>query len=205
MAMYLGSEKVAVTNTVEKQIPSMKAYFDKGGHFNGHFDNLDGCFKYDDTSDVTDMSTFFSNCSYLKNAPSINTSKATTMHSMFYYDSDLKNVPQYDTSNVTNTQWMFYNCYSLKIIPSYDMLKVTNANNMFTGCGNLEFIHIININANLNISESPKFTREALLEILGNLVPQTSGSKKLTMGSKNLAKLTDADKKIATDKGWTLA
>ena len=27
----------------------------------------------------------------------------------------------------------------------------------------------------------------------------------LTLGSTNLAKLTDAEKKIATDKGWTLA
>ena len=26
----------------------------------------------------------------------------------------------------------------------------------------------------------------------------------LTLGSTNLAKLTEADKKIATDKGWTL-
>lgn len=100
---------------------------------------------------------------------------------------------------------MFYNCYSLKIIPSYDILKVTNANNMFVGCGNLESIHIININANLNISESPKLSREALLEIIGNLKEQTSGSKKLTMGATNLAKLTDEDKAIATNKGWTLA
>lgn len=31
MAMYLGSKKVAVTNTVEKQVPSMKAFFEAGG------------------------------------------------------------------------------------------------------------------------------------------------------------------------------
>ena len=75
---------------------------------------------------------------------------------------------------------------------------------MFGNCKNLEEIHMININADLYISASTKFTREALLEIIGNLKAQTSGSKKLTMGATNLAKLTDADKKIATDKGWTL-
>ena len=64
---------------------------------------------------------------------------------------------------------------------------------------------MININANLKISHSTKFTRDALLEILGNLKPQTSASKTLTMGETNLAKLTDEDKAIATNKGWTLA
>lgn len=205
MAMYLGSKKVAVTNTIEKQVPSMKAFFDKGGKIKGDFDNLDGCFQYDDTSDVTNMESFLSSCSYLKNAPSMNTSKATNMGYMFYYGSNLKTVPQYDTSNVTNTQYMFYGCYNLKIIPSYNIMKVTNTTYMFMGCNNLEAIHMININANLDISYSVSFTREALLEILGNLKAQTSGSKKLTMGADNLAKLTDEDKAIATNKGWTLA
>ena len=76
---------------------------------------------------------------------------------------------------------------------------------MFYDCTSIEEIHMININANLDISASTKFTREALLEIIGNLKAQTSGSKKLTMGSTNLAKLTDEDKAIATNKGWTLA
>ena len=30
-------------------------------------------------------------------------------------------------------------------------------------------------------------------------------TQKLTLGATNLAKLTDGEKKIATDKGWTLA
>ena len=36
-------------------------------------------------------------------------------------------------------------------------------------------------------------------------LPKISTSKTITLGSKYLAKLTDEDKKIATDKGWTLA
>ena len=76
---------------------------------------------------------------------------------------------------------------------------------MFISCNVLEEIHMININANLDIHYSTKFTREALLEIIGNLKAQTSGNKTLTMGATNLAKLTDEDKAIATNKGWTLA
>lgn len=75
---------------------------------------------------------------------------------------------------------------------------------IFVGCSSLEQIHMININTDLDISASTKFTREALVEVIGNLKAQTSGTKTLTMGETNLAKLTDADKKVATDKGWVL-
>lgn len=34
---------------------------------------------------------------------------------------------------------------------------------------------------------------------------QTVNGQKLTLGTANLAKLTDDEKKVATDKGWTLA
>ena len=53
------------------------------------------------------------------------------------------------------------------------------------------------------IDASTKFTREALVEIIGNLAEVTS-TQTLTMGSTNLAKLTDDDKAVATGKGWTL-
>ena len=55
-----------------------------------------------------------------------------------------------------------------------------------------------------DISASTKFTEAALVEILNNLATVTTTTT-LKMGATNLAKLTDADKKIATDKGWTLA
>ena len=63
---------------------------------------------------------------------------------------------------------------------------------------------MLNIGADLDIHWSTQFTREALLEIIGNLKTVTS-TKRLTMGATNLAKLTEEDKAIATNKGWTLA
>ena len=124
---------------------------------------------------------------------------------MFNFCSKLTTVPKFDTSNVKNMDYMFYGCPNITTIPQFDTSNVKNMDYMFYGCSSLEEIHMININANLIISDSTKFTREALLEIIGNLKAQTSGSKKLTMGSTNLAKLTDEDKAIATNKGWTLA
>ena len=182
MAMYLGSKKVAVTNTIEKQVPSMKAFFEAGGKCAySTTTSFDGCWQYSDTENVTDM------------------------NKMFYYCSNLANVPLFDTKNVKNMDSMFYNCKKLTNVPLFDTSNVTDMYSMFSGCFSLEAIHMININANLKIFASTKFTREALLEIIGNLKAQTSGTKTLEMGSTNLAKLTDEDKKIATDKGWTLS
>lgn len=254
MAMYLGSKKVALTNTIEKQIPSMKAFFEAGGKCKGSkATSFDGCWQFEDTANVTDMSQMFEECKQLKTISSFDTSNVKKFNRMFLYCENLENVPllntvnatsmeimfqnctklitvplfntsnvtimsdmffncyllqtvpQFDTSKVTDMSQMFINCRKLTVIPKFDILNVTRTSNMFNGCSSLETIHMININANLNISSSTKFTREALLEIIGNLKAQTSGTKTLTMGSTNLAKLTDEDKKIATDKGWTLA
>ena len=182
MAMYLGNKKVAVTNTIEKQVPSMKAFFEAEGKCQGSTaTSFEGCWQYSDTENVTDMNNMFYNC------------------------INLTNVPLFDTKNVKNMVSMFYNCKNLANVPLFDTSNVTDMSYMFNGCSSLEQIHMININANLDISASTKFTREALLEIIGNLKAQTSGSKKLTIGATNLAKLTDEDKAIATSKGWTLA
>ena len=49
-------------------------------------------------------------------------------------------------------------------------------------------------------------TRNCLLEMLNNLIDLTGASAKtLTLGAKNLAKLTDEEKLIATNKNWILA
>ena len=254
MAMYLGNKKVAVTNTIEKQVPSIKAFFEAGGKCsNSTATSFDGCWQYDDSANVTDMYYMFYNCSKLTAVPLFDTSKVTSMVSMFYNCYNLTAVPLFDTSKVTSMASMFYYCYSIATVPLFDTSKVTNMasmfyycskltrvplfdtskvtsmasmfgvcsklttvpqfdasnvtsmNYMFSNCNNLEAIHMININAKLDISASTKFTREALIEIIGNLKAQTSGTKTLTMGATNLAKLTDEDKAIATNKGWTLA
>ena len=229
--MYLGSKKVAVTNTVEKQVPSMKAFFEAGGKCaESNATSFEGCWQFGDTSNVTNMSSMFSNCSSLTTVPQLDTSNVTnmgymfgnctklttvplfdtskvkSMSSMFSSCDNLTTVPLFDTSNVEDMSYMFNGCSSLTTVPQFDTSNVKYMGSYtFSNCSNLEAIHMININANLSISASTKFTREALIEIIGNLKAQTSGSKKLTMGATNLAKLTDEDKAIATNKGWTLA
>ena len=75
----------------------------------------------------------------------------------------------------------------------------------FSGCVNLEnIVGGIKYGKSINFSECTKLTHDSLLNIITALDPITTALT-LTLGATNLAKLTDAEKKIATDKGWTLA
>ena len=152
----------------------------------------------------------FYGCSSLTTIPLIDTSKVTGyageggMMNMFYNCSSLITIPLLNTSNVVYMDDMFRGCSSLISIPALDVSNASFGNYMFLGCTNLEEIHMTGMKSNFSIFSSTKFTESALVEILNNLATVTS-TKTLTMGSTNLAKLTDEEKAIATNKGWTLA
>ena len=61
-----------------------------------------------------------------------------------------------------------------------------------------------NFKVSLNLSTCNDLTHDSLMVVINGLQTVTT-TQTLTLGTKNLAKLTEADKKIATDKGWTLA
>ena len=71
-----------------------------------------------DTSEVTDMSGIFYECSSLKSIDLSNfdTSKVINMGSMFYECSSLKSIDisNFNTSKVTDMSIMFYGCSSLE-------------------------------------------------------------------------------------------
>lgn len=156
------------------------------------------------TPKVTDTGFMFYQCGALTTAPEMNTSNVTNMTKMFCDCNKLTTVPLYDTSKVTSMQEMFYFDYSLETVPAFDCTNVTNMQYIFTSCRNLKSILMTNIGTNLDISASTRFDREDLVLILNNLKTVTT-TKTLKMGATNLAKLTDEDKLIATNKGWTLA
>ena len=101
---------------------------------------------------------------------------------------------------------MFGECSSLVTIGAYDFASITNLAGAFGNCISLKHIHIKNFVASFDISASTKFEESDLVEILNNLMDLTGKtSQTLTMGATNLAKLTDAEKAIATNKNWVLA
>ena len=142
-------------------------------------DDINTLIQYNDTSEVTNMTRMYQQCG------------ATT-------------VPVLNTSKVTNMQEMFWLSSNLTTVPAYDCTNVTDMSRMFVGCRSLKSILMTNIGVSLDISASTKFEREDLVLILNNLKTVTT-TQTLKMGATNLARLTDEDKLIATNKGWTLA
>lgn len=165
--------------------------------------SIDGILYYSTTSNVTNMKGMFQSCTNLTSIPQLDTSKVTYMNDMFYGCTNLTAIPQFNTSSVTNMSGTFYNCSNLTTVPELDVSSVTNMDRIFYNCSNLTEIHMRDFREGFDIHYSTLFTREALVEILNNLA-RLSYSRTLTMGEANLAKLTDEDKKIATDKGWNL-
>ena len=167
-----------------------------------------------DTRNVTIMESMFKECTNLTavNISSFNTSKVTIMDSMFSGCNKLAqlDVSHFDMTNVTDISSMFYGCRALTSLDcsAWDISKITgnyDLGSAFNYCTSLvDFYPPQNINAPMDISGSIALSHDSFVRILNNLMTVTS-TKKLTLGSKNLAKLSDDEKQIATSKGWTLA
>lgn len=103
--------------------------------------------------------------------------------------------------------YAFQGCVSLEKINLPKTLSVISST-AFVNCKNLQFITLgdgFNAN-NLNLSASSLYTQETILQWLNALADRTGQTAyKLTIGATNLAKLTEQDILIATNKNWTLA
>lgn len=126
--------------------------------------------------------------------------KVKSMSETFNYCSQLKTLPLMDLTQCT--RFSVIGCNSLESIPAYDLSNITSIN--LSSLYKLKEFHATGMKVSFNISSSTNFTKEALVEILNNLATVTT-TQTLTMGATNLARLTDEDKLIATNKGWTLA
>ena len=101
----------------------------------------------------------------------------------------------------------FYGCRSLTsiTIPSSVTDIVSNA---FFNCSNLENVTLEEDfqGSGLNLSASTKFSVDTMIAMFNALADLTvQQAKTLTLGSTNLAKLTNEQIAIATEKNWTLA
>lgn len=158
-----------------------------------------------DTSQVTNMANMFRG-SRLTTVPSMDTSQVTNMSQMFYNCNKLITVPPIDTSKVTNMTYMFDGCSSLTTVPEMDTSQVTNVYYMLAYCSSLTDLGgFVGLKVNLDLSNSSKLTHDSLMNVINKAADVTASPKTLTLGSTNLAKLSDEEKAIATNKGWTLA
>ena len=140
-----------------------------------------------DTSNVTEFGRAFDNASkILANLPLIDTSKGEVFDGFLWDRSQnaLKSVPAYNLSNGTNLDGLLGYSYQRAV--------------------KLEYFHAYGMKASLDLSFTA-MKHDAILEVFNNLGSGVAEGTTLTLGATKLALMSDDEKKIATDKGWTLA
>lgn len=105
---------------------------------------------------------------------------------------------------------MFCECTSLATldVSSFDMTNVENVQDMFFNdiklsevkCDGMKLPNIDLKNIRLN---NCPLTVDSIVGLF-NALPQSDKGYSFQIGSNNIAKLSDEQKAIATDKGWTL-
>ena len=167
--------------------------------------------KYSDTANGTNFSSMFYACSLLTTIPQLDTSNGTNFGAMFNGCSALTSILQLSTSNGTNFNGMFNGCSALTTIPLLNMSNVsgTSWSNMFYNCTALEnvtFEGTIPVRGNITVfSTCPNLTVESLMSFINALTNMSdTATYTITIGSTNLAKLTEEQIQIATDKRITL-
>lgn len=125
-----------------------------------------------------------------------------------FNNSGVTRIPSLDFSSVSSLSQVFYQCFALETIDEIIVSATTTAfSNAFTGCTKLANLKINGelAKSGQNFAPCTALTHDSLMSIINALKTYTSGTYNINLGSTNLAKLTDAEKAIATEKGWTLA
>lgn len=189
--------------------------------------------KYNDTSKCTDFGYMYFGSGAMTKAPDIDTSKGTIFDYMYKDCGSIVTIPAHDFSKATRLYCTFEGCKFLTTVPEINSINCTNFGYMFSGCTKLQKISKINmskavtvgsmfsnttslteiyfdgtINCNyINItSASSGLTHDSLMSLLNALADRSNESTQytITIASKNINKLTEEEKSIATDKGWIL-
>ena len=145
-------------------------------------------------------------CTALISVPALNTPIVDNMMYAFYGCSNLVEIGGMDTSQITSASEMFHGCKSLRRIGGMlNFSKVrSQIDSTFVSCAALEEVAFVGtISVDIAMNGCPKLTVGSLQSLLNALASGVSGLT-CNIGSKNLAKLTTAQKTIATGKGWML-
>lgn len=175
--------------------------------------------KHINTSNVTNFSYMFFNCSYLTTIPLIDTSNQANLTYMFGNCGNLLTIPQIDTTNVTSMIWMFQSCANLASLPPLNCGSIASKNNYPLGnYSNYTYLTHIGGFPNMKMSwddayglaKCPNLTYESCINILNGLYDFTGNGEtpntnqgKLKVHS-NFINLVGNEINIAVGKGWVV-
>lgn len=84
-----------------------------------------------DTSDGTNFSEMYRNCSSVSAFPTIDTSNGKNFNSMYWYCTKMQEFPQLDVSNGTDFASMIRQCNALTMVSALNTVNGTNFDAMF--------------------------------------------------------------------------
>ena len=216
------------TNTLKTLLDATKSTNHLFANYKGT--SVDDLISYNDTENVTDMSYMFFNAESLVSIPKLNTKKVTkmdyfasncyvlssigeidasnvtTLSNAFYeVKGDNLSINIYNTGNVTSMYRMCATCHGLVSLSVLDMNKVTDASDMIFDCFALTYLKLLNVRKSLQIGSGTRYghliEKDCLIQIISELIKPSSGTRKLTMGTANTAKLADTYVKLLDDDG----
>lgn len=166
-------------------------------------------FKYSGDFNATNsIAGLFQQCTNLSGDISINAPNATSANSAFYLCKNINSITL-TTAPLTIYGQIFLNATKLQSVYNLNLGETSEAQYQPFYCSNLTNITFADssiINNSTSFSACTKLTVDSILNILNILKDLTgSTSATLTLGATNLAKLTDEQKAIATNKNWVLA
>ena len=196
-----------VNINVDVPIPSVYVV-PNGMVFRGSFFNTfpaDGL----DFSQKTNFQSCWEDCSALTEFPMLDLSNGTNFMATWYRCYSLKSFPALDFSKGETFDFAWEGCSKLAELPQLDLHNGSSIRDAWFGCSSLTTLGGFGaISADIDLSSSPNLTVESIMNVItqaADLNELGITGKKMTFGSTNLAKLTDAQKAVATSKGWTLA
>ena len=181
---------------------------------------FDSQYDHIDLTNCTDFQQTFFAMESLKELPIIKINNATdsnAFYQTFYNSHSLTSITLSGMNQgPSNGEYfrMFYNCYSLQYIEGVDFSYANDAGDytqIFNTCRNINYIKFpggATDETGFKYSVSLRYcplNRDAMLEIFNHLVTITHSATLTLTNNSYTADLTDADKLIATNKGWTLS
>lgn len=150
-------------------------------------------------------SSMFYFCFALKNIGNINTTRVTNMGSMFYYCLSLSSIKTvFDTSATTNMSQMFYECRSLAELPYFNTSLVTTFSSIFYNCNTLSKAVFQGTKETISYANC-RLSKQAIVDIFNGLASGVTGKTITISNNWGTQYLTQTDRDIAINKGWTIS
>ena len=160
-------------------------------------------FQFDSTSNTSIFDNAWYQCTELTEFPLIDTSNGTSFEQAWDKCSKLASFPALNLSKGTKFARAWHDCSSLTELPLLDLSAGTDFTQTWDGCRALVNLGGFGaIKQYIDLSYSPNLTVESLMNVINQA--STVEGKIMQFGPTNLAKLSDEQKSVATQKGWTL-